>query len=279
MRKIEYIELPLLHSYVRTVQWISMKNEQPDYVQKFLPYPFSMLSFHFQSAPSYSLDGLQYVQLPRAYFNIGYYSEREIFMKFGENVDSIVILLNPVSICSLFNISLKEYNQALFIPAEEALNERKEIIDELFSTELTVSSLTDCLTRLLMPHSFQFDYKVEICRKSIGLIYSQGANVSLKQVAEECCVSLRTLERYFICFLGISPARYCQLVRLQKILAGFEQSGPSPACKRDISRSLYFDQSHLIKSFKKITGETPGSIEKSRKSGLFDMEVQLYKGM
>lgn len=279
MLKIEYIELPLLQSYVRMVQWISMTNKLPDYVQKFLPYPFSMLSFHFKSAPSYSLDGNQYVQLPRAYFNIGYYSEREIYLKFGRNVDSIVILLSPVSICSMFNISLKDYKKVLFLPAEEILKERSGIIDEIFSTDHTVDTLTDCLTRLLSPYCFYGDYRVEICRKSIGLIYSQGGNVSLKRIAEECCVSLRTLERYFSCFLGIAPARYCQLVRLQKLLAGFEQSEFSPQKKRDLSFSLYYDQSHLINNFRKITGETPGSFERSRKSGFFDMEERLYKGM
>jgi AraC-like DNA-binding protein len=279
MLQVEYIELPLLQSYVKMAQWITMTNEQTDYVQKFLPYPFSMLSFHFKSAPSYSLDGIRYVQLPRAYFNFGYYSESEVYMKFGRNVDSILILLSPVSICNLFKLSLKEYKKALFLPAEEVLKERNGIIDELFSSDHSASSLADCLTRLLEPFSFHTDYKVEICRKSIELIYSQGGDVSLKHVAEECCVSLRTLERYFSNFLGITPVRYCQLVRLQKLIGGLESSDFSSSHKRDMSCSLYYDQSHLINNFKMITGETPGSFEKSRKRGLFDMEEILYKGM
>lgn len=279
MMQIEYIKLPLLQSYVKMVQWISMTNGQADYIQKFMPYPFSLLSFHFQSAPSYSLNGLQYAQLPRAYFNFGYYSEREIYMKFGQSVDSIVILLSPVSICSLFNISLKDFKKVLFLPAEEVLKERGGIIEELFSIDRTAETLADCLTRLLSPCSFYVDYKAEICRKSIELIYNQGGNVSLKHIAEECCVSLRTLERYFSCFLGITPARYCKLVRLQKLLIGLELSDFSSRSKGDISLSFYYDQSHLIKNFKKITGETPGSFEKARKCGLFDMEELLYKGM
>lgn len=279
MLQIEYIDLPLQQRYVRMVQWISMTNAGADYVQKFLPYPFSMLAFHFKSVPSYSLDGNRYVQLSRAYFNIGYFSEREIYMKFGRNVDSVIILLSPVSICSLFNITLKDYKNVLFLPAEEVLKDRGEIIEELFSMEHTPETLMDGLTRLLTPCSFIIDYKVEICRKSIELIYFQGGNVSLKHVAEECCVSLRTLERYFSCFLGITPARYCQQVRLQKLLAGLEQSDFSSKSKRNISLSFYCDQSHLIKNFKKITGETPGSFEKGRKCGLFDMEELLYKGM
>jgi AraC-like DNA-binding protein len=225
------------------------------------------------------LDGLQYLQLPRAYFNIGYYSDREIYMKFGRNVDSIVILLSPVSICSLFNISLRDYKKVLFLPADELLKDRGGIIEELFSIELTTETITDCLTRLLSPYSFYVDYKAEICRKSIELIYNQGGNVSLKLVADECCVSLRTLERYFSCFLGITPARYCQLVRLQILLIGLELSEFSSKSKSDISLSFYYDQSHLIKNFKKITGKTPGSFKKGRKCGLFDMEEHLYKGM
>jgi AraC-like DNA-binding protein len=279
MLQVEYIELPQLRSYVKKVQWISMKKQQTEYVQKFLPYPFSMLSFHFESAPSYSLDGIRYVQLPRAYFNFGYYSEKEIYMKFGRNVDSILILLSPVSICSLFNLSLKEFKKALFLPAEEVLKERKSIVDELLSWDHSISSLADCLIRLLAPTGFHADYKFEICRKSIELIYSRGGSVSLKDVAEECCVSQRTLERYFSCFLGITPARYCQLVRLQKLIGGLERSGFSSKHKRDISYSLFYDQSHLINNFKMITGETPGSFEKSRNKGLFDMERILYKWM
>jgi len=277
MLHIDYVGISSLRNCVKMVQKVSMNNEQPDYVQKFLPFPFSMLTIHLKSLPEYSMDGIHFHPLPKVYFNFGYFCEREVYMRFGREVESLIILFSPVCMCSLFNIPLKKVKGALFLPAEEYLKDRYAFVERLFNEEPTDDLLLESIAGMLPPEAVCTDYKIEISRKAIEIIYSHGGNIPLTSVAEECCVSLRTLERYFDTFLGITPGRYCQLVRFQKLLLEMERGGY--VMKQLCSKGNFFDQSHMINNFKLLTGETPGSFKKERKNGLFHMEGLLHQGV
>ncbi|MBD5475227.1 MAG: helix-turn-helix transcriptional regulator [Lachnospiraceae bacterium] len=75
-------------------------------------------------------------------------------------------------------------------------------------------------------------------------------NVSAAQLARECFVSSRQLERLFHEYVGITPKKLCNLVRYQ-CLWGELMSNPWFHVADAVYRYGYTDQSHLMREFKR----------------------------
>ena len=88
-------------------------------------------------------------------------------------------------------------------------------------------------------------------------------NSSLDEIIKNQTISRRQLERKFQQEIGLSPAQLKQLHRIK--LARESISFDPSRSLTDIGIECgFYDQSHFIHHFQKITGQTPGQY-KSRK--------------
>ena len=79
----------------------------------------------------------------------------------------------------------------------------------------------------------------------------------MESLLQTLFVSERTLERKFNQTIGITPKHFIDIVRLNtsaKILQRMKEKHRLAGVAYECG---YFDQSHFIKDFKKITGVTP----------------------
>lgn len=87
---------------------------------------------------------------------------------------------------------------------------------------------------------------------SVSLITSLYGLTTIKQVEKKTGYSKRYLDLIFKNYLGISPKTLATIQRFQHFYKHFESSSPNLNIY-----DLYYDQSHLIKEFKRYTGLTP----------------------
>jgi AraC-like DNA-binding protein len=73
-------------------------------------------------------------------------------------------------------------------------------------------------------------------------------------IAAESAVSTRHMERVFQEQIGVSPKLFARLLRLDHAL---ELAGPGSNWAEIASLCGYFDQSHLVRDFRAMTGATP----------------------
>lgn len=85
---------------------------------------------------------------------------------------------------------------------------------------------------------------------AVSQILLHKGNVSASQLAQECFVSNRQLERLFHEYIGITPKKLCNLVRYQ-FLWGELLSNPGFHIADAVYRYGYTDQSHLMREFKR----------------------------
>jgi AraC-like DNA-binding protein len=78
--------------------------------------------------------------------------------------------------------------------------------------------------------------------------------VSVAEVAAESALSTRHLERAFQEQVGVSPKVFGRLLRLDHAL---ELAGSGSNWAEVASACGYFDQSHLVRDFRAMTGATP----------------------
>lgn len=83
-----------------------------------------------------------------------------------------------------------------------------------------------------------------------ALILRQKGTLSTTELARECFVSSRHLERLFHEYIGITPKKLCNLVRYQ-FLWNEILRGPDFHILDAVERYKYTDQSHLMREFKR----------------------------
>jgi len=93
--------------------------------------------------------------------------------------------------------------------------------------------------------------------QALSLIYQSAGNIKVNQVATTIGWSSRHLNRLFQQYIGLSTKTFAQTIRIQGVCRElFMQPANSPGLILD---SGFYDQSHMIKDFRKIllTNPTP----------------------
>jgi AraC-like DNA-binding protein len=93
---------------------------------------------------------------------------------------------------------------------------------------------------------------------AVELLIQQIGTVSILQLAGNCNLSIRQLERNFVKEVGVSPKIYARMLRFQHLLQSRIVS-PNQKWSALAYDNDYFDQMHLVKEFKQFLGITPSA--------------------
>ncbi len=90
---------------------------------------------------------------------------------------------------------------------------------------------------------------------AVGVL-DRGAPVA--EVADRVGITDRTLRRRFTEQVGLTPKRFARVRRLHRLLASIVGE-PAVDWARAAADCGYFDQTHMVKDFRALTGLTPGA--------------------
>jgi len=98
--------------------------------------------------------------------------------------------------------------------------------------------------------------------RSIARILETRGRVTIDALAQRSGASHRHIERAFLTIVGVPAKTLCRIVRFQNVLRhvahGSEAEPKNAAAWADIAVACgYADQSHLIRDFSQLAGETP----------------------
>ncbi|SDE23762.1 transcriptional regulator, AraC family [Pricia antarctica] len=94
-----------------------------------------------------------------------------------------------------------------------------------------------------------------------NLITKNPGMFNVAQLAYTANMCSRNLERYFLEQVGLSPKQFCSVVRFNNAL-NLKLSHPQKDWTSIAHEGGYFDQMHLIKDFKRFSGNAPSSFLK-----------------
>ena len=171
---------------------------------------------------------------------------------------------------SLFSIQFQPHGLSLFIdiPLIELYNQNvplkfifKNGIDELETKLFEANSFQNkikivehYLHQLLQKnrHKYNFD-RIE---ESVKLINQSKGVVNIDFLASKACYSRKQFERIFSHYIGTSPKQFLKIIRFQNAVD--EKSKDKIINLTDLTfRCGYYDQSHMINDFQKLTGMSP----------------------
>ena len=102
------------------------------------------------------------------------------------------------------------------------------------------------------------------------------APVTVKRLAKEAHLTIKTFERKFLTQMGINPKTFCRIIRFQKAVKKI-QAAANDKMGNKLLLSLadgYYDQSHFIKDSKDISGEAPKKLLKKMMRSVSDIVVR-----
>ncbi len=194
-------------------------------------------------------------QMPLSFFygNLNTYKDFYSKGKFS----FIAVVFQPYFLNSLLQTSAKEVKNQI-ISVEDVVKDTLHPFQEklFYKTDplLIMEDLNLFFTKFLsekMGSEYQF-----IAAVQQYILQNKGA-VSSKSLEKFTGYSERHLERKFENYMGISPKKYSNIIRLHHFLSLMKQENNDENMTLLSYHAGYSDQSHLIREFKKNVGLTP----------------------
>src|SRR5690606_33264316 len=80
---------------------------------------------------------------------------------------------------------------------------------------------------------------------------------SVTQLRENNFITKKTFERYFLNFIGVTPKQYANICRFNNVRTYLDSLQTEVDWHNIVVNFGYYDQSHLIREFKRYAGKTP----------------------
>lgn len=177
----------------------------------------------------------------------------------------IAVVFQPYFFKVLLNISAKELENQI-ISAENVLkNELLSFQEDLLAgtdPESIIIKLNHFFTRFI---SGKINSDDQLIRAVQTFMLKNKGIVSSKELELFTGYSERHLERKFKDYIGITPKKYGNIIRLHHFINLMKENTENESTASLSYESGYSDQSHLIKDFKSSTGLTPNQYLKTEK--------------
>lgn len=98
--------------------------------------------------------------------------------------------------------------------------------------------------------------RIAFINQIIDAVIADKSLIKVDQLAEQFDTSKRSLQRMFKRYVGVSPKWVIKRYRLHEVAGQLVENGEPDWAQLAVDLG-YFDQSHFIKDFKSIVGQTP----------------------
>ena len=177
------------------------------------------------------------------------------YMYSSEEKKGFVVVFYPSAVYQLFGFKLGELANFI-VHADELMGagiyDVWEKLKQLSDPQL-MKQAADQYFSSFLPARYRHD---PLTDRAIGLINSQQGMIRQQHICEQLCVTPRKLQRLFRENMGCTAKELLQIYRFNFVLREINHFSYSQLTQLSYLCD-YFDQSHFIKDFKRVTGQRP----------------------
>ena len=173
------------------------------------------------------------------------------------NLSVFSILFQPQGLSQFFKLPLYELTN-LSVPLKyinkKISYELQCKLSETISFQNRIDIAEKHFYHLIADNNNSFEF--QRINQTIELIRKNKGNIDIDTLSQYVCLSRKQFERKFLEFIGISPKQYLKTIRFQAAIY-FKSRNAQLSMTELAYESGYYDQSHFINDFKKLSGLTP----------------------
>ncbi|MFN8308945.1 MAG: helix-turn-helix transcriptional regulator [Chitinophagales bacterium] len=173
----------------------------------------------------------------------------------GRNNNLLSIRFKPFGLFPMLGIPMNELTEESLTLQEVMKNWGTELESRVFDAH-TLESRIEVIENFLNKKVALNGYIDPVVRAAVSEILINRGNIRIETIYNKLGVSKSTLESKFKMYVGITPKELANIWRFNHAVI---------LQKKNLERTLtevgymagYFDQSHMIKDFKRYTGKSP----------------------
>ncbi|CAN5506675.1 response regulator transcription factor [soil metagenome] len=187
------------------------------------------------------------------HFIAGQFTENYTLQLQGK-VGMVGVVFFPNAIPNLLNIPMSEFTDQR-IDISLVLGENSNILTEQIISAETHEGRIEILEQYLLDIFCKSNASIDIVDYALSMIMKNNGNISIEDLSDHLCISMRHFRRRFTEKIGLSPKFYARIKRFNHIM---HLSETSPANWADlVFRGGYYDQAHFIHDFHSLSGKSP----------------------
>lgn len=179
-----------------------------------------------------------------------------VFLEYKGQLREISIVFKPLGLNRFF-----KDNYLSLAPkfSQELTNDVwSQFGESLFSGNDDISKVESFLLS-----QFCDNQELSIIENSLTLLVNSNEQIAISTIANKVGLNLKTFQRCFQKHLGCSPVEYRRIFRFRSSLTNKLNSSQLKNLTEITYEEGYYDQSYLIKEFRKITNHNPKDFFKS----------------
>lgn len=175
-------------------------------------------------------------------------------LEYAGEINMISVVFRPMGVRAFFNLPINKLNNLRVTAYDLEDKELLELEHSLTSTENDQLCIL-LIEQFLLKRLYRIaEHNLKRIEATIRLINSGQTDIAL--LADTACLSTKQFQRIFSEYVGSNPKEFSRTIRFQKALYTLETK-PQISLTTLAYDCGYFDQSHMIKEFKSLSGYTP----------------------
>jgi len=175
-------------------------------------------------------------------------------LEYTGQINMISVVFRPIGVKAFFDLPILKINNLRVTAADLEDRELAILEHSLTSTENDELCILLIEQFLLKRLSHLAEHNLKRIEATIRLINSGQTDITL--LADAACLSTKQFQRIFSEHVGSNPKEFSRTIRFQKALYILETQSQTSLTTLAYDCG-YFDQSHMIKDFKALSGYTP----------------------
>lgn len=241
-----------LHKFIK-FYWILELDGQFNQPQRLLPSIYSDLIIHLGPHSDYMISNNNWETRKPVGFIEGLF-KTFFLLRFNGESRLIGIRFKSTGLYPFLRISLEQITEQFVDLTDVFPKSGNELIERL-TNETSENRIKILLDNFLLKQLNWADTKDSL-DKAIKILICDCGMIPIHKLLKQIALSERQLEREFTYYIGISPEQFANRIRMKHFINLVYNSDNSTLTELAY-KCGYFDQSHLIHTFKKYTGVTP----------------------
>lgn len=237
--------------------WHSKCDLNESLVQEMYTPTFQALSFNLSGWHEDIVSETTDLCMDKASYIIGQPLSKRVSVSNPNGINILGVKFTSLGLYLLTGIDMKHISDKI-IDAAEIWNAEISLLHEEMLSKKTTYKQIAAIEHFLIGKRKQHCKDERIALLNHTLHQMEHNNIfSVTHLRENNFISKKTFERYFQNYIGVSPKQYANICRFNNVRTYLDGLGTEADWNGIAFDFGYYDQSHLIREFKRYAGKTP----------------------